>query len=239
MAFQSSLRETASVSQTNCIDLEYFKATPILITQSKKIREDLGIPETSFVYIFVGRLVGDKGINELVEAFVKIKDPNAHLTLIGPFEPDLDPVNTSTHQRINKSTNIHTPGFQSDVRPWLLGADVLVFPSYREGFPNVPMQAGALGLPVIASNINGCNEIIEDSVNGLLIPPKDSKALHFAMHQIKDDEELRESLALNARPMIESRYDQNKIWQEMLGEYRELLDHKGLKVLHEVHREHE
>ena len=93
----------------------------------------------------------------------------------------------------------------------------------------MPIQAGALGLPVITTDINGCNEIIEDKRNGLLIPVKDTDALYSAMYKIKNDEELKEHLASNARYMIESRYDKHKIWDELFAEYNKLLIHHAHK----------
>ena len=113
--------------------------------------------------------------------------------------------------------------FQNDVRSFLTISDCLVFPSYREGFPNVVMQAASMGLPAIVSDINGCNEIVEEGVNGLIIPVKDQKALHDSMQKIYKDKELRDRLAQNARKQIVERYDQLFVWQAIKDEYDSLV----------------
>lgn len=210
---------------SNGIDLEYFNQTPNLQSQGVNLRSELGIKPHAYVYIFIGRIVKDKGINELVNAFAELhaKDNTVHLLLVGPFENHLDPISSRTQRLISTNKHIHTPGFQTDIRPWLVASDVLVFPSYREGFPNVPMQAGALELPVIASDINGCNEIITDGVNGVLIPSKNERALYEVMLKLKEDEAFGISLKANARSMIAARFEQKKVWKELLKEYEELL----------------
>jgi glycosyltransferase involved in cell wall biosynthesis len=114
-----------------------------------------------------------------------------------------------------------TTGYHKDIRIFLAISDVLVFPSYREGFPNVVMQAGAMELPSIVSNINGCNEIISENANGMIVPTKDTDALYSAMKQIILDPSNRESLENKARDQIVSRYDRRKLWEIILMEYRE------------------
>lgn len=187
-------------------------------------REKLGISKEDFVFIFVGRLVGDKGINELVEAFsnLKFKIQNSKLLLVSSLETELDPLKDETLKEIESNTNIISVGYQNDVRPYLAISDALVFPSYREGFPNVVMQAGAMGLPSIVSNINGCNEIIKEGKNGLIIPSKDSAALKNAMQDIINDKKLYQNLQKNARPMICNRYEQKLVWKALLEEYGRL-----------------
>ena len=120
---------------------------------------------------------------KLVEAFNDINKDfnNVKLLLIGPFEDDLDPIKKFTKQVIELNNNIITTGFQEDVRPYFAISHVLTFPSYREGFPNVVMQAGAMGLPSIVSDINGCNEIITNGLNGSIVKKKDVAALKAEM----------------------------------------------------------
>ena len=144
------------------------------------------------------------------------------LLLVGPLESELDPLKEDTLQAIQNHPNILSTGFQKDVRPYFAVSDVLVFPSYREGFPNVVMQAGAMGLPAIVSDINGCNEIIVNGENGIIIPVKNSKALSSMMQKIQEDRELYQKLSENARPMIQSRYEQSVVWGAVLGEYKGL-----------------
>ncbi len=219
----------------NGIDIQYFDPT-LLATNRNSIRQELNIPEDTFVFIFVGRLVGDKGINELVEAFIRIENKEKRaenkkqrLLLVGPLETELDPLKTETLHAIENNSNIISVGYQQDVRPYFAAADALAFPSYREGFPNVVMQAGAMGLPSIVTDINGCNEIIINRVNGLIIPPKNSEALAKAMRLLMEDRNLYQHLQGNARAQITNRYEQQQIWDALLEEYQMLLKQKSWK----------
>ena len=143
------------------------------------------------------------------------------------MESDLDPLEDDTLKAINNHPNIISVGYQKDVRPFFAIADALAFPSYREGFPNVVMQAGAMGLPSIVSDINGCNEIIINGKNGLIIPVKNVTALKNAMEKMMMDKSFYEQLKTNARTMIKSRYEQSVVWQALLEEYKSLLDNRS------------
>lgn len=208
----------------NGIDTNYFSPQQISDEDKQNLKNDLGIKENDFVFIFVGRLVGDKGINELVEAFKKMQQPNVKLLLVGPEERELDPLLPKTIEEIEINRNILAVGYQKDVRPYFAIADALVFPSYREGFPNVVMQAGAMGLPSIVSDINGCNEIIINNKNGIIIPSKDIELLHKKMTQLLNDKELYNKLKSNSRMMIENRYQQQLVWKAILKEYKILIN---------------
>lgn len=208
----------------NGIDVGYFNRELILHDEKQILKNNLGITDDDFVFIFVGRLVGDKGINELAKAFrqLSLETENVKLLLVGPFEAALDPLTTATKQEIAANGKIVSVGFQNDVRPYFAVSDALVFPSYREGFPNVVMQAGAMELPSIVTDINGCNEIIIEGENGVIIPVKDSSAIYEAMKKMINDKVFRTSLKQNARPMIVSRYEQEVVWKAILAEYEKL-----------------
>jgi glycosyltransferase involved in cell wall biosynthesis len=212
----------------NGIDATYFDPELIPKEEIINLKRDLNICLNCFVFVFVGRLVGDKGINQLIDAFSKINDCKVKLLLVGEFEHDLDPLKKETINEIDRNINIISVGFQKDVRPYFAISNCLVFPSYREGFPNVVMQAGAMGLPSIVSDINGCNEIIEEGINGTIIPSKDIELLLFSMQRIIKDEVWRNQLASNARKRIISRYEQKSVWKAILTEYNNLLIEKGL-----------
>lgn len=180
--------------------------------------------EGSFTFCFVGRIVGDKGINELVEAFLKLVSefPACRLILVGNFEEKLDPVMPVVRRIIFENERIVFSGWKDDIRPYLAASDVFVFPSYREGFPNVILQAGAMGLPCIVTDINGSNEIVHDRVNGLIIPPRDKDALWKAMKIMVTDETIRREMGDRARNIIVNRYDRHLIWDEIQRVYAEL-----------------
>ncbi len=205
---------------SNGINTDFFNKSDDLQALAIKIRNELGITPHDKVAVFVGRVTGDKGINELVKGMKDI--PSLKLLLVGPMEEDLDPLDKLVVEEIHNNDNIKWVGFQNDVRPYLIASDFLVFPSYREGFPNVPMQAGALGLPCIVTDINGCNEIIDDEVNGLIIPSKDKEALVEAILRLLNDQGLYEGMKAKARGMIEQRYAQGVIWNALEEEYSKL-----------------
>lgn len=209
---------------SNGIDTEYFNPENHSEEAKSKLRSDLEIPENDVVYIFVGRLVKEKGINELVFAFTELQkqENDISLLLVGPFEQDLDPLEEGTLELIQQHPKIFTTGYQEDVRPYFAISDVLTFPSYREGFPNVVMQANAMNLPAIVSDINGCNEIVQNDLNGIIIPVKDAGALQEQMHRLYSAPELRQELSAQSRALMEQKYERKVFWQLLLKEYKEL-----------------
>jgi len=190
----------------NGIDLEHFK--PILRPKNNTVTR----------FIFIGRIVRDKGIEELKEAFEKLS--NAELVLVGPFEEDLDPLSVNTQKWIRRGIKVISVGFRDDIRPYLADADVFVFPSHREGFPNTPLQAGAMGLPTIATDICGCNEVIIDGVTGLLVEPNNVEQLYQAMKSLAENPMLRKQMGLNARAYIAERFSQQNVWNALLQFYQ-------------------
>jgi len=219
--FPDKLKVMADGS-SNGIDTNYFNPELFSTDENLNLKKELGIKEEDFVFVFVGRLVKDKGINEMIEAFEFLQkaQKGIKLLLVGDYEQELDPLNAHSMESIKNNEAILTVGFQNDVRPYFAIGDVLVFPSYREGFPNVVLQAGAMGLPCIVSDINGCNEIIIEGKNGIIIPVKDSNAIYEAMKKIASDENLQFQLQKNARKMIISRYEQKVVWEAILEEYK-------------------
>ena len=219
----SKLKVIANGS-SNGIDVNHFSVENISEETKTTLREELNIIEDDIVFVFVGRLVTDKGINELISAFKKLSadHQNIKLLLVGTFESELDPLHDSTLNEIESNNNIINVGWQTDVRPYFAISNVLAFPSYREGFPNVVMQAGAMELPSIVTNINGCNEIIKEGVNGLIIPAKDENELYLAMLNIIENPSKQKELANASRKMICDNYQRQVIWEALLQEYRDL-----------------
>ncbi len=226
---QSNKLKIIGNGSSNGINTTFFSPEQVTETERVTLREKLNIQPDDFVFVFVGRIVSDKGINELIKAFSELQAAeNNELTgikllLVGGLESDLDPLNPETLAEINQNKDIISAGFQQDVRPFFAISDALAFPSYREGFPNVVMQAGAMGLPSIVSDINGCNEIIVEGENGLIIPPKNVKKLKEKMLTLARDKNLYIELKENSRRMIENRYEQSVVWKALLEEYEGLL----------------
>lgn len=206
------------------IDLVHYERTPEVEEAAQNY-----ISTDVFTFCFVGRLVCDKGINELIHVFCRLYNENRkiRLLLVGPFEKNLDPVLPEVEEQILHHSGIKYLAWQSDVRPFLAASDAFVFPSYREGFPNVVMQAGAMGLASIVTDINGCNEIIVDGKNGVIIPSKDEEALYQAMKDFVAHPEKVKQMAANARSMIASRYEQKMVWEALLEEYRRVCKEKS------------
>ncbi|WP_439881750.1 glycosyltransferase family 4 protein [Pontibacter sp. MBLB2868] len=215
---------------SNGINTSYFSIDAVDLEAVQQLKHELGINEKDFLFIFIGRIVKDKGIQELVSAFTALQKQYAFikLLLVGPLEQDLDPLDHHTLQEIEQNPAILSVGYQNEVRPYLAISNALAFPSYREGFPNVPMQAGCFDLPSIVTDINGCNEIVVDGENGLIIPPKSVDALQEAMERLLVDKELYAHLQSNARRMIVERYEQKYFWSLLLEEYKEALRSKRL-----------
>lgn len=208
----------------NCqgIDLQRFDPADAEVTATAVRLRKPGV----FTFIAVGRLVGDKGINELVSAFVHLNHelPATRLILVGRAEPELDPLQPDTEAAIARNRAIEAVGQQSDVRPWLAAAECAVLASYREGFPNVVIEAGAMGLPSIVTDINGSREIISDGVNGVIIPPRNADALYSAMRRMATSPDLSAALAANARPRIAARYEQGFVRRCLLDFYKEIMN---------------
>ena len=226
---QSNKLKIIANGSSNGINTTFFSPDQVTELERVALREKLNIQPDDFVFVFVGRIVSDKGINELIKAFSELQTAkNNELTgikllLVGDLESDLDPLNPETLAEINQNKDIISVGFQQDVRPFFAISDALAFPSYREGFPNVVMQAGAMGLPSIVSDINGCNEIIVEGKNGLIIPPKNVEKLKEKMLTLAKDKNLYTKLKGNSRRMIENRYEQSVVWNALLEEYEGLL----------------
>ena len=204
------------------VDMVRFSKRPEVISMSNSLKN----PDV-FTFVFVGRIVRDKGMDELMEAFSNLinVNKNVRLYLVGNYEQDLDPVSELTIERIKSIPQIQAvgPKYGDELLAYYAASDCFVFPSYREGFPNTVMEAGAMGLPSIVTDINGSREIVENGKNGVIIPSKDTIALYDAMKKMIEDRETYKHMATNARPMIESRFEQGYVLGCLLDFYDEIM----------------
>lgn len=214
-------RSTVLLSGSNGVDSERFNAKNF---DRAALRESFNIPQDAQIAGFVGRLVGDKGIVELAEAWSRVSTrlPNAHLLIIGPFE-ERDPVPDRIRKRLEEDPRVHLIGFVHDPAPFYAMMDVFVLPSYREGFPNAPLEAAAMGLPVIATDVVGCVDAVQHGVTGTLVPPRDTQLLEFALEDYLDDPELRRAHGEAGRARVIRDFAPEKIWEAGLQLYQSLL----------------
>lgn len=205
----------------NGVDTEFFKNTKTL-DEKELIRDKFKIDKKDFVITFVGRIVKDKGINELIEAFINLskKYNNLKLLLVGDYEEHLNPIKKENKILIDSLDSIITVGFQNDIRDFLSITDLFVLPSYREGLPNSLIEAGSFGIPLLATNINGCNEIIDDGITGILVEKKSAKKLEEAIDKLLEDKELYNSIKLKVRDRIIEKYEQKYFWNELKNEIK-------------------
>lgn len=224
------------------VDMEKYSLRSEVVEKAASLKK-----ENTFTFVFVGRIVGDKGINELILAFDRLlKMPTTEcvklrLVLVGRFEEELDPVSAETRSSIDSLPEIEAvgPQFGDDLLAWYATSDCFVFPSYREGFPNTVLEAGALGLPSIVTDINGSREIITDAdyqpkklkdgetmsirKNGVVIPSKNEDALFEAMRWVIENPGSRQQMADCARKMVADRYEQGFVRQCLYDFYDEVL----------------
>ncbi len=208
---------------SNGIDLNKFKITSKLIEEGKELKKKLKIPKEAIIFGYIGRLVKDKGVVELFDAFKEInkKHPNTYLVLTGPVEYG-DYLGDDFINTISSHSNIRLIGFTDDVPTVLSIYDVLVVYSYREGFGNVAIEASSMCIPVLVSNIPGAKDTIVDNVTGFLVEPKNAKELLSKMDYYLLNPDLLKEHGLNGRKRIEKYFSSDKIWSQQLDLYESM-----------------
>ena len=196
-----------------------------------RTRERFGIPSEAIVLGFVGRIAREKGVIELVEAWRRFREENtqAHLLIVGPYE-ERDPISTSTRAILEGDPRVHLAGMDWDTPPLYAAMDLIVLPTYREGFPNVLLEAAAMRLPVIATRVEGCVDAVQDGVTGILIPPRNSAALYEAIHTYGKKPEMRAAHGSAGRTRALHDFRPEKIWELYLHEYSRLCAEKRFPV---------
>lgn len=203
------------------VDMKYYSRRPEVMQLAHNIKK-----EDVFTFVFVGRIVGDKGINELCWAMDRISGiVPARLFLVGNYEDSLDPISDKSREIIEKNSAIEYvgPKYDDELLAYYAASDCFVFPSYREGFPNTVLEAGAMGLPSIVTDINGSREIIRQGENGVIIPSKNFEALFESMIEMMRNKTARERMAVNARRMIKERFEQGYVRKCLYDFYDEVL----------------
>lgn len=180
-----------------------------------------------FTFLTIGRIVRDKGINEMIAAFLRLQETNKNvrLILIGDYEDKLDPISEETRKEIHDNTGIEAVGRKTgdELLAYYAAADCYVSASYREGFPNTVLEAGAMDLPCIVTDINGSREIIKNGVNGIIVEPQNEEALYRAMNIMLTSKIDRENMAGRARKMIADRFEQGFVRKCLYDFYDSIL----------------
>jgi glycosyltransferase involved in cell wall biosynthesis len=209
---------------SNGILADRFAQTPEVQAKAIKLREEWSVPPDALIIGFVGRFVRDKGFVELVDAFAEILKtrPDARLLLVGEYESG-DPVPEQYIRRVAEHPQIIRPGFIRNLAPYYGAMKVLAFPTYREGFPNVVLQAAAAGLPVVAFRATGAIDAVQDGITGTLVPLADSRALAAGLLRYLNDDDLcqRHGQAGLKRAMTD--FQREPLWAAMEAQFRELL----------------
>lgn len=197
----------------------------------QRTRAALGIAGEQPVVGFVGRVVRDKGVGELVEAWRSVREafPEAHLVVIGPFE-SRDAITADTALALRTDPRVHPLGTVLDMPAWYAAMDLVVLPTYREGFPNVLLEAAAMRVPVVATRVPGCVDAVEDGRTGLLVPPRDPRALASAIARYLHAPAQRRRHGGAARERVLAHFRPEAIWRALHGEYLGLLAAAGVAV---------
>ena len=190
------------------------------------VRSKLGLRPDSPVVGFVGRLTRDKGLPELIEAFALIlrRQPDAHLLLVGWFDAAEDALSPALQARIERHARIHCTGYVGDTAPYYRAMDLLVLPTWREGFPNVVLEAAATGLPVVTTECTGSRDSVVPEVTGLLIPPGYPQAISEAVLRLLRDPARRRRMGVAARAWVVEHYSDARVLALTAHFYRNLFE---------------
>lgn len=227
------VKATKSLFLGNGVDLRRFDPSAVSPDRLAVLRRDLGIPAGALVVGAVGRLVAEKGYRELFAAAREVRRsmPQTRFVVLG--SPDREKADAITNGEIERARgDMVFTGWVDDVRDFMALMDVFVLPSWREGQPVSAIEASAMGKPLILTNIRGCREVARDGVEGLLVPPRNPERLAAAIARLAGDGALRKRLGNAARMRALARYDEEKIVDKLVGEYRKLLARKGIPQRH-------
>ncbi len=210
----------------NGVDLTRFDPKLASADERRSTRALFGVTDQQVVVGAVGRLVAEKGFLELFAA-VRGLDDRFTLVVIGPHEPDKDDSIDAGTVAAAREAGVVFLGMRDDVDVLYRAMDLFVLPSYREGFPRAAMEAAASGLPLIVTDIRGCREVVEDGVNGLLVPVRDAEALRAAIVKLGDDAELRQRMAEAGRSKAIEEFDERRIVDQVIESQVRALREKG------------
>ena len=213
-AYAPRLRSNSFVSAGSGVNLDYFQPVPLTDRNPFQLR-----------VVFAGRLIEEKGIREFVAAAKAVPQEHPSVTFVACGEIDYgnrSAINADDLAEWEQEGHVEFPGHVSDIRQTLREADMFVLPSYREGLSRVLLEASAMGLPIVATNVPGCREVVTSGRTGLLVPPRDSESLASAITQLVESPEKRTEFGQNAREKAELLFDERFVINDILELYRQL-----------------
>lgn len=213
------------IGHGSCNGVDVARFAPAGRAEREAVRARHDIPRDAVVVGFLGRLVHDKGLGELVAAFEGLAAERREVVLlvVGAFEPrDHPPAHVVDFLRHH--ARVRHAGWQEDPRPYFAAMDLVALPSHREGLGMVLLEAAAMEIPVVASDATGCRDALVPGETGLMVPVRDSARLRDALRQLVADGELRARLGRQGRAWVCAHFDQRKVWGALVEEYRGLLE---------------
>lgn len=216
------------IGSSKGVDLDKFRPNVLSEDERAQRRQDMGIPRDATVFVFCGRVRRDKGIEELVESFLRIsgeKDAvDAFLLIVGPNEFHLDPVSKFIAEEIDNNKRIITFGWVDKVEELFALSDIFVFPSYREGFGNAAVEAAASGLPVIAFDVVGCRESVSHNVSGFLCDFGNVDDFSEKMKVLAFDKKERERISSSGLVWARENFDRDRVFKENVSKYMSIIN---------------
>jgi glycosyltransferase involved in cell wall biosynthesis len=208
----------------NGVDLARFDRARVDPAAVEERRREVGAGPDDVLVGAVGRMVVEKGYRELFDAAARLARPGVRFAVIGPDEPDkADALGPADHQLADEAGVVRL-GERKDMAEWYAAFDVFVLPSWREGFPRAAMEAAAMGLPIVTTDVRGCRQVVDDGTTGLLVPVRDPARLAGAIGRLVDDADLRRRFGAAASAKAQAEFDQQRQIDLTLGVYDELLD---------------
>jgi len=217
------------------VDVDRFHASLDAQQEASNLRCKLGIHEDAPVIGFVGRLTRDKGICELYQAFTFLRErcANVRLLLVGDFEVG-DPIAVDLQRAIESDREVVLTGWVPDVAPYYHLMDMCVLPTYREGFPGVPLEAQAAGIPVVTTQATGAIDSVLDRQTGLIVPVGDVNALSAAIDRLLGDPSLRKRMGETGRAWVEAVFRQEIVWAAYLRDYERMVSYQDISSMHPI-----
>jgi len=219
--------EQARLIVSSGIDVRAFSPDRFSPYERQRLRQERGLSPDTVVVTMIARLIAPKGVREFLQAAERLNG-KACFVLIG--EPDPGNLDSLTWEEIGEYVQrgvVLAPGWQKDVPPWLAITDIFVLPSYREGTPVTVLEAMAMGLPVVATDVPGCREAVVHGETGFLVPPRDVEQLTWAIQRLVEDPELRQRMGRAGRARVVQHFAVERIVEQYLELYAEILEHQG------------